>query len=187
MCNKDDALSLACDLVSQKRTTHAHVYKATALIRAGYFILLYFIEHYNRIVVYSFGGRAAQNELDIYFEELAKDCCNDIDPLALFVMYLIWKEEQSLQKIPRLKAADLLRAFRCFQNVASVWLTPSDNVDVKVAEEIAAKTLLDNGDDDDDDSELIIEVLPTGVSQYILIQYNMQISLYANDHLFVRS
>lgn len=53
--------------------SHAHAYKAVALLDSG------------------FGFRSAQVELDLYFAQIENDEINSFDPIAFFAIYSIWK------------------------------------------------------------------------------------------------
>ena len=151
-------MELATEAVIEHRSFHARLYKAVALIDAG------------------LGARAAQRELNAYFDQFVDEHF-EFDPLAFYVMYLIWKEEKSLQTIVRLKAADALRVFKCFPNMASVWLDDDDDLDEKVVQE---------GIDVDeiDDDEECIEILSTDPDQqWKLAKLNHGVSSPSMDKL----
>lgn len=92
-------------------------------------------------------------------------------------MYLIWKEENSLHKNTRLRAADALRIFKCFPKMAQHWLEADDDLDNKIDQE---------GIDVDqiDDDEECLEVLPTDPEQqWKLAKLNHGVSSPAMDKL----
>ena len=100
-----------------------------------------------------------------------------LDPIAFYAMYLIWKEENSLHKNTRLRAADALRIFKCFPKMAQHWLEADDDLDNKIDQE---------GIDVDqiDDDEECLEVLPTDPEQqWKLAKLNHGVSSPAMDKL----
>ena len=87
---------------------HARVYKAIALLDAG------------------FGWRAAQAELDLYLRSFTGNRDDQqCDPTVFFVVYSILKDQADTQsKYKRLCASDALSCLRAFPEMESLWLLP---------------------------------------------------------------
>eukprot|EP01038_Epipyxis_sp_PR26KG_P004361 gene4361-6169_t len=136
---KEEALALSAEAV-ELNIPHARVYRGIALLDAGY------------------GIRAAQRELDLYFAEFSDIIITTkpslLDPMVLFLIYLLWKEDDSIHKrskSAKLRAADALVSFRCFHELSSLWLLEDDNIDKKVREGL--DTIEPNEDDNEDSDE----------------------------------
>lgn len=132
-------MELASNAVQRGDCPDAHVYLSIALIDSGY------------------GSRAARRELDAYFSYAQSGLCS-VTPLALFSLYLILKEENSAQKLAKLQMADALSAFRCFPAMATLWLSPEDNIDEQL---LVDEDLEDSAVSDEEEDEVDLSLAPS--------------------------
>lgn len=129
-----------------------------------------------------YGSRAAQNELNEYYNSILSDPHAVVDPIVLYVTYLMWKDGKSALKSDRLRAASALSSFRCFPKIAEIWLTADDSIDLQ----IEAEGLDKDTDEDIDEDYLDMSPDPTPSDpeyQWRIAKENHQVASPSMDKL----
>jgi SpoVK/Ycf46/Vps4 family AAA+-type ATPase len=159
----DKALATCKSLVAIS-VLHAKPYLALAMLHADY------------------GGRAARIELDAYLVQLVRSDSEVIDPIFFYAHYYMWIADGRPRAIrERVRASNALTVFRRFKACAAEWLTPQDDVDVRLRNEGVG--LDPTAEDEDTDDELDVPGPDDPESQWMLAKEQENLTSKSMDAL----